>query len=142
MAKKISSLYHLAQNHLSKQNHYDWGLRSVLATLKIAGKIHQINVDMSETVIILHALRDVNLSKLVGEDEFLFYGLLKVCCWTVYTYTDALSKYDVTRVGWLEILCVVLLVRSRISDEEILKILPNVLYFNLGFISWDWLSWN
>lgn len=70
----------MARDHLSKQTHYDWGLRSIVATLKMAANLRQMNADVSETVIVLRALRDVNLSKLVGEDGLLFYGLLRVCC--------------------------------------------------------------
>lgn len=93
LATKITSLYDLARDHLSKQTHYDWGLRSIVATLKMAANLRQINADVSETVIVLRALRDVNLSKLVGEDGLLFYGLLRVCCCYLLACLSCCSGY-------------------------------------------------
>lgn len=78
LATKINSLYRLAREQLSKQSHYDWGMRSMMATLKMTASLRRTMVDVSETVVVLRALRDVNLSKLVGEDGLLFYGLLRV----------------------------------------------------------------
>lgn len=50
----------------------------MMATLKMTASLRRTMVDVSETVVVLRALRDVNLSKLVGEDGLLFYGLLRV----------------------------------------------------------------
>lgn len=79
LARKVTGLYHFAREQLSKQYHYDWGLRSIVATLKMAANLRRASPKLSETVVVLRALRDMNLSKLVGEDSSLFYGLLRVC---------------------------------------------------------------
>lgn len=78
MAKKIVTLYQLANEQLSKQHHYDWGLRSLKAVIKLAAKmrLHQLNV--CESVILIQALHQINLSKLIFEDVPLFSGLIKV----------------------------------------------------------------
>lgn len=78
MAKKLVTLYQLADEQLSKQHHYDWSLRSLKAVIKLAAKmrLHQLNV--CESVILIQALHQINLSKLSFEDVPLFSGLIKV----------------------------------------------------------------
>lgn len=71
-------LYQLAGEQLSKQNHYDWGLRSLKATIKLAGNMRRNQLKLTEAVILIQTLREINLSKLVFEDIPLFLGLIKV----------------------------------------------------------------
>lgn len=79
LAKKIVTLYRLAAEQLSSQRHYDWGLRSIKATLKLAGETRHHRAHLSEFVIVIQTLREVNLPRLAYEDVPLFFGLLKVC---------------------------------------------------------------
>lgn len=79
LAKKIVTLYRLAEGQLSNQCHYDWGLRSIKATLKLAGNMRHKHFELSEFVIVIQTLREINLSRLMYEDVPLFFGLLKVC---------------------------------------------------------------
>ena len=53
---------------LSKQRHYDWGLRAVKSVLRQAGKLKRDpdNEKMSEDPLLMRALRDFNLPKIVN----------------------------------------------------------------------------
>ncbi|XP_074093953.1 dynein axonemal heavy chain 10-like [Cotesia typhae] len=77
LAKKITVLYHLAKNQLSKQNHYDFGLRAVVSILNRARYYKRVSENLLESTILLRALKDVNLSKLISDDVPIFVGLLK-----------------------------------------------------------------
>lgn len=78
MAKKIVALYQLANEQLSKQHHYDWGLRSLKAVIHLAAKMRIHQSGACESVILIQALHQINLSTLVFEDIPLFSGLIKV----------------------------------------------------------------
>lgn len=77
LAKKITVLYKLAEEQLSKQCHYDWGLRSLNSVLRMAGVARRQSKDLSENVILMRVLRDTNYPKFVADDVPLFFGLIK-----------------------------------------------------------------
>eukprot|EP00731_Ephydatia_muelleri_P035324 Em0114g8a len=58
LAKKMTVLYKLAKGQLSRQYHYDFGLH------------------LNEDMVLMRALRDMNLPKFVFEDVPLFLGLI------------------------------------------------------------------
>jgi dynein heavy chain len=76
LAKKTVTLYSLMTQQLSKQNHYDYGLRNLKAVLNMAGQLKRSNSSIPEESILMRALRDMNLPKFVKDDEKLFRLLL------------------------------------------------------------------
>ena len=77
LACKIDKLYELSKEQLSKQHHYEWGLRSMKAVLSSAGTLKRDNLDMQEDLILLKAMKDLNMPKFIKDDAILFEGLLK-----------------------------------------------------------------
>ena len=57
---------------LSKQIHYDWGLRAVKSVLVIAGELKRAEPLISEDKILMRALRDTNMAKLSRDDVEIF----------------------------------------------------------------------
>jgi hypothetical protein len=76
LAKKMTVLYKLAREQLSKQHHYDFGLRALKSVLVMAGSLKRGAPDMSEALVLMRALRDSNLPKFVYDDVPLFLGLV------------------------------------------------------------------
>ncbi|TPX31992.1 hypothetical protein SmJEL517_g04802 [Synchytrium microbalum] len=76
LAKKMVVLYKLARGQLSKQYHYDFGLRALKSVLVMAGSLKRGAPDLNEDVVLMRALRDMNLPKFVFEDVPLFLGLI------------------------------------------------------------------
>ncbi|NXD07257.1 DYH10 protein, partial [Nothocercus nigrocapillus] len=76
LAKKMTVLYKLAKEQLSKQHHYDFGLRALKSVLVMAGELKRGSADLNEDVVLMRALRDMNLPKFVFEDVPLFLGLI------------------------------------------------------------------
>jgi len=77
LACKIDKLYLLSKEQLSKQHHYEWGLRSIKSVLSAAGLLKRQNPDMPEDLILMKAMRDINMPKFINDDATLFEGLIK-----------------------------------------------------------------
>ena len=75
LAKKVDVLYSLAVKQLSKQDHYDFGLRSMAALLRYAGKKKRANPKMNDDEVLLLAMRDMNVAKLTSGDLPLFNAI-------------------------------------------------------------------
>ncbi|KAK4469213.1 hypothetical protein MN116_006788 [Schistosoma mekongi] len=76
LAKKVFTLYNLTVQQLSKQDHYDFGLRALVSVLRYAGKKKRANPNMPDEELLLLSLNDMNLAKLTSADLPLFKGII------------------------------------------------------------------
>jgi len=76
LSKKFMTLYDLSKSLLSKQTHYDWGLRAVKSVLRQAGKLKRAEPNIVEDIILMRALRDFNWPKIIVDDRNIFMGLI------------------------------------------------------------------
>jgi len=76
LAKKFTTLYFLCRDLLSKAAHYDWGLRAIKSVLVVAGAFKRAEPTLQEQAILMRALRDFNIPKIVADDLDIFFGLL------------------------------------------------------------------
>ena len=96
LSRKVIKLYELMEQQLSKQDHYDFGLRAIKSVLTAAGNLRRdvgsnegkdnkkdgeggaqagpsdYELDRLEQTILMKAIRDMNVPKLVSEDMMLF----------------------------------------------------------------------
>jgi dynein heavy chain len=93
LAKKMTVLYQLSKEQLSKQYHYDFGLRALKSVLVMAGGLKRQYQDMKEDLVLMRCLRDSNMPKFVFEDVPLFAGLIN----------DLFPGMDCPRVGYEEL---------------------------------------
>jgi dynein heavy chain len=73
---KFVTLYELSSELLSKQAHYDWGLRAVKSVLRVAGAMKRGEPDKSEDELLMRALRDFNTPKIPAQDTPIFLRLI------------------------------------------------------------------
>eukprot|EP00750_Incisomonas_marina_P009230 INCI15857.2.p1 GENE.INCI15857.2~~INCI15857.2.p1 ORF type:complete len:4529 (-),score=890.01 INCI15857.2:58-13644(-) len=93
LAKKMTTLYSLGEGQLSKQYHYDFGLRALKSVLVMAGSLKREFSNMAEDMVLMRALRDANMPKFVFEDVPLFLDLIQ----------DLFPGLDCPRVAYEEL---------------------------------------
>jgi len=76
LARKFITLYMLCRELLSKQDHYDWGLRAIKSVLVVAGTLKRDDKQRPEEQVLMRALRDFNIPKVVTDDVPVFMGLI------------------------------------------------------------------
>ncbi|XP_018428368.1 PREDICTED: dynein heavy chain 2, axonemal [Nanorana parkeri] len=77
LAKKVYTLYSLAIQQLSKQDHYDFGLRALTSLLRYAGRKRRLHPDLSDEEILIMSMKDMNVAKLTSVDLPLFSGIMQ-----------------------------------------------------------------
>uniref|UniRef100_A0A8P0SL08 Dynein axonemal heavy chain 2 n=1 Tax=Canis lupus familiaris TaxID=9615 RepID=A0A8P0SL08_CANLF len=77
LAKKVYTLYSLAVQQLSRQDHYDFGLRALTSLLRYAGKKRRLQPDLSDEEVLLLSMRDMNIAKLTSGDMPLFNAIVQ-----------------------------------------------------------------
>ncbi|CAH1408276.1 unnamed protein product [Nezara viridula] len=75
LAKKVFTLFSLAKQQLSKQDHYDFGLRGMVALLRYAGKKRRQHPNLNDEEVVLLAMKDMNIAKLTSDDLPLFLAI-------------------------------------------------------------------
>jgi Hydrolytic ATP binding site of dynein motor region len=68
----------MASEQLSKQPHYDFGMRALKAALVMAGGLRRAQPSSTEVDILIQAMRDSNIPKFTSADAALFEDLIRV----------------------------------------------------------------
>ena len=76
LSVKFVTLYELSSELLSKQAHYDWGLRAVKSVLRVAGALNRGEPDKGEDEVLMRAVRDFNTPKIPAVDTPIFLRLI------------------------------------------------------------------
>ncbi|PIC50086.1 hypothetical protein B9Z55_000113 [Caenorhabditis nigoni] len=76
LARKIVSVFQLSRQMLSKQQHYDWGLRALKVVLGGCGALRRAQPNKNETDLVVQALLLNTLSKLTFSDSERFNSLI------------------------------------------------------------------
>ncbi|XP_066917361.1 dynein beta chain, ciliary-like [Clytia hemisphaerica] len=116
LARKFITLYTLCKELLSKQDHYDWGLRAIKSVLVVAGALKRSDKGRAEDQVLMRALRDFNIPKIVTDDLPVFMGLIG----DLFPAMDVPRKRDLDFEG--DIRKAVLDLKLQPEDSFILKV--------------------
>lgn len=67
----------LSQKQLSKQQHYDFGLRNLKSILNKAGELKVTFPNYTDFKLVLKAIQIISLPKFISKDKILFINILK-----------------------------------------------------------------
>ncbi|CAF0978027.1 unnamed protein product [Adineta ricciae] len=76
LATKVYTLYQLCAQQLSKQDFYDFGLRSMAAVLRYAGRKKRDSPSLKDDQVVILAMKDMNVAKMTEADLPLFNGIV------------------------------------------------------------------
>lgn len=72
----VFSFAHWRLSGLLPKDHYDWGLRAIKSVLVVAGSLKRGDPGRAEDQVLMRALRDFNIPKIVTDDMPVFMGLI------------------------------------------------------------------
>ncbi|KAI9188053.1 hypothetical protein H9P43_002444 [Blastocladiella emersonii ATCC 22665] len=76
ISKKVDTLYKVSAQQLSKQDHYDFGLRPLTSALRAAGVRRRADFSVPDETVIVLTMTDMNVPKLTSDDGPLFMGII------------------------------------------------------------------
>ncbi|KAM6927306.1 LOW QUALITY PROTEIN: dynein axonemal heavy chain 1 [Xenentodon cancila] len=76
LSQKIATTFRLCSEHLSSQDHYDFGMRAVKTVISVAGTLKRENPNTNEKLICLWAIQNVTVPALLLDDLKLFSGIV------------------------------------------------------------------
>lgn len=76
LSLKMVQLYKLSSEQLSRQDHYDFGMRAVKSVLVMAGSLKRQFADMNEDAVLIQAMKDANEPKFLKDDLPLFAAIV------------------------------------------------------------------
>jgi len=116
MAEKFTTMYTLCAAQLSKQKHYDFGLRNMLPVFAAVANARKIEgEDHDDEKLLVRAIKETNIPKLVGPDVNIFLGLLKDI------FAEAIDSEASKENASLETAIDEQLVKSRLSEGKAWK---------------------
>ena len=80
LATIVVKCFKMCEQLLTRQTHYDFGMRTLNVVLQHCGELKQKQPNETEASLVVRALRDCNVSKFVEYDVPLFEGILKDLC--------------------------------------------------------------
>ncbi|KAM6297516.1 dynein axonemal heavy chain 9 [Aegotheles albertisi] len=116
LARKFITLYQLCKELLSKQDHYDWGLRAIKSVLVVAGSLKRDDPERPEEQVLMRSLRDFNIPKIVTDDVPVFMGLIG----DLFPALDVPRKCDLNFESFVR--QAVLDLRLQAEDNFVLKV--------------------
>ncbi|NXG21537.1 DYH9 protein, partial [Grallaria varia] len=116
LARKFITLYQLCKELLSKQDHYDWGLRAIKSVLVVAGSLKRADPARPEEQVLMRSLRDFNVPKVVTDDVPVFMGLIG----DLFPALDVPRKRDLNFEAFVR--QAVLELRLQPEDNFVLKV--------------------
>ena len=77
MAKKVVYTFKVASQQLSRQDHYDFGMRAIKSTTRILANLREEEPDLDDDSLLLRSLRDVLGPKMVKNDQVVLNNILR-----------------------------------------------------------------